>query len=157
MPRHRIAGILFILAGILVIASGFLDWATVQYQGTDVGKIVGRSVNYGTGAVLIILGAVLYARGLFRFGKVVMWVVAILNALWTLLLFAALQSSSNDLVSSAIPGATATYTIGIGFILVIIGAVVAVLGAIAGTTAGGTTTQPAAPATPPPSFGAPPA
>ena len=134
----------FILAGAAVIVSGFLDWATVQYQGTDVGKIVGRSVNYGTGAVLIILGAILYARGLFRFGKVVMWVVAILNALWTLLLFAALQSSSNDLVSSAIPGATATYTIGIGFILVIIGAVLAVIGAICGTTATSATTTPGA-------------
>jgi hypothetical protein len=131
----------FILAGLAVIVSSFLDWATVQYQGQDVGKIVGRSVNYGTGAVLIILGAVLFARGLFRFGKVVMWVVAVLNALWTLALFAALQSSSNDLVSSAIPGATATYTIGIGFILVIIGAVLALLGAIFGTTATSTTTS----------------
>ena len=135
MPRHRIAGMLFILAGLVVIISGFLDWATVQYQGQEVGKIVGRSVNYGTGAVLIILGAIVFMRGIFRGAKVLMWVVAILNALWTALLFAALGQSANDLVSGAIPGATATYSIGIGFIIVIIGAVLALLGAIFGSQA----------------------
>lgn len=135
MPRHRIAGVLFILAGIVVVISGFLDWATVQYQGQDVGKIVGRSVNYGTGAVLIILGAIVAARGIFRGAKVLMWVVAVLNALWTALLFAALGQSANDLVSGVIPGATATYSIGAGFIVVIVGAILALLGAIVGSQA----------------------
>lgn len=139
MPRHRIAGILFVLAGILVVVSGFLDWATVSYQGQDVGKIVGRSVNYGTGAVLAIVGAIIVARGWFARASLVLWVLAVLNAIWTLLLFSALQQSANDLVSSVIPNATASYSIAPGFIVLILGAVAALAGAVAGTRAGAST------------------
>jgi hypothetical protein len=148
---------LFILAGLVVIISSFLDWATVQYQGTEIGKIVGRSVNYGTGAVLIILGAFVFARGIFRGAKVLMLVVGVLNALWTVLLYAALQQSSNDLIGTVIPGATATYSIQVGFILVIIGALLALAGAGAGATAGGGVSGPAASTAmpPPPSFAGP--
>ena len=137
MSKSRVAGLLTLVGGLIVVVAGALTWAHVSGP-NGTGRIVGRGPEYGVGGVLVVFGILVMALGFFRSAKVLLWVLALLNAAWTALLFGALQTSANDLAG---PGST--YSISIGFILVMVGAVFPIIGAIVGSTAPGRTPSPA--------------
>jgi hypothetical protein len=139
MPRARLAAAVTMVGGVVIIVAGAFKWASAQGP-NGTGKLTGGAAGYVAGAIIAAFGLWLWNRGFFRGAKTALWVLAVLNAVWTALLYGALDQSAKDLTG---PGST--YTVSAGFYILVAGAVVVVAAAVIGTTAPKAAAAPSAP------------
>jgi hypothetical protein len=131
MTARSFGGGLLVIGGILMLVASVLTWATVSGPGDTVtvnGFNQDGYITDGFAIVLLLLG-ILVLRRPHTWVSVVTTVIAVLAVGWALIVLSAINSFSTYYPDISAEGVTVT--VGVGVIVVVLGAALCLVGAIA--------------------------